>query len=249
MTPAQECRVRKGRRGGPSGLDRRAVTALATETKILVTQNELSGREQAMAEGLGGFTKARLEAFSDGVIAVIITIMVLELKAPGSARLEDLLRLWPGFAIYAVSFMFIAIYWINHHSLLNLAKSVTAPLIWANNLLLFFMSLIPFATAYVAATRFAPMPTMVYGALQFLCGAGFNFTLMVIVAQRRHDREFIDATRARRRKNWVSLSVYALSVVVAGFSPLGALALFIAIAIAYVAPSLFARTDTEGAEA
>jgi len=199
------------------------------------------------AEIPGGFSKARLEAFSDGVIAVIITIMVLELKAPESAAFEDFLKLWPAFAIYGVSFAFVAIYWINHHSLLNLVARVTAPLIWANNLLLFFMSLIPFATAYVGATHFAPAPTAIYAALQFLCGAGFTSTLSVIVAQRRDDPDFVAATAPRQRKNLISLSVYALSIVVAWFAPLAALAIFVAIALVYVAPTLFASAQREEA--
>ena len=93
---------------------------------------------------------SRLEAFSDGVIAVIITIMVLELKAPETPEPLALLKLWPSFAIYLVSFVMVAIYWINHHNLLVQAGRVTSRLIWANNTLLFCLSLIPFATAYVA---------------------------------------------------------------------------------------------------
>jgi hypothetical protein len=90
-----------------------------------------------MADGPGRFSKARLEAFSDGVIAVIITIMVLDLKAPQSEEPAGLLRLWPSFLLYLVSFTFVAIYWINHHNLLTEARRVTASLIWANNALLF----------------------------------------------------------------------------------------------------------------
>ena len=110
-----------------------------------------------MAEGEGRFSKARLEAFSDGVIAVIITIMVLDLKAPESAEPAALLKLWPSFLIYLVSFVFVAIYWINHHNLVVAARHVTARLIWANNALLFCLSLIPFATVYVAGTDLAPL--------------------------------------------------------------------------------------------
>src|SRR5215831_13668187 len=102
-----------------------------------------------MSESFDGFTKARLEAFSDGVIAVIITIMVLELKAPESAEPEALLDLWPNLAIYLVSFLFVAIYWINHHALLSGIERTTSAEIWANNCLLFCLSLFPFATAYV----------------------------------------------------------------------------------------------------
>jgi len=195
----------------------------------------------------GGFSKGRLEAFSDGVIAVIITIMVLELKAPESAALADLVKLWPSFAIYGVSFTLVAIYWINHHSLINLVGKTTPALIWANNLLLFFMSLIPFATAYVASTRMAPLPTMVYAALQMACSASFALTMAAIVAEHRNDKVFLQATRSRWRKNGIAVGVYAISVAVAAFSPLAALGLFVVIAAAYVAPSLFAEAQVEGA--
>lgn len=197
-----------------------------------------------MADAESGFSKGRLEAFSDGVIAVIITIMVLELKAPEGEALGDLLKLWPSFAIYLVSFVFVAIYWINHHNLLTLAPRATPTLIWANNLLLFFLSLIPFATAYVANTRLAPLPTMIYAGLQFLCGLGFALTFTTIVAQRRDDAGFMIAAKPRGRKNLMSLAAYALSVVVAAFSPMGAMAIFVAVAFAYVVPGLFAKAST-----
>ena len=193
-----------------------------------------------MAEAEGRFTKARLEAFSDGVIAVIVTIMVLDLKAPEGGAIEDLIRLWPAFSIYLVSYVFMAIYWINHHSLLNLATRVTPALIWSNNVLLFCLSLIPFSTAYVANTHLAPLPTMLYGGLQLLCGLGYALTLSTIVYQRRNDRGFRERTRPRQRKNFISLGVYAVSVVVAAFSPTTALAVYLLVGVAYIAPGLFA---------
>jgi uncharacterized membrane protein len=194
-----------------------------------------------MTEMEGTFSKARLEAFSDGVIAVIITIMVLELKAPEHDALPELLKLWPSFSIYLVSFVFVAIYWINHHNLLTQARRVTPSLIWANNMLLFFLSLIPFATAYVANTRLAPLPTMVYAGLQFACSLAFALVFTMVMRQRRDDAEFMTVAVARRRKNLLSLGAYALSVVVAAVSPLGALAIFVGVAIAYVVPGLFAK--------
>jgi uncharacterized membrane protein len=193
-----------------------------------------------MAENEGRFSKARLEAFSDGVIAVIITIMVLDLKAPETSDPAALLRLWPSFSIYVISFVFIAIYWINHHNMLTEARRATASLIWANNALLFCLSLIPFATAYVAATRVAPFPTVIYGALQFACGAVFAVAHATIDAQRRDDIDFLVPARLRRVQNAAALAVYALATAVAAFSPIGALALFVLVALAYVVPGLFA---------
>ena len=127
-----------------------------------------------MSEEEGRFTKGRLEAFSDGVIAVIITIMVLDLKAPENDHLLDLLKLWPAFASYLISFVFGAIYWINHHNAIAVAKRVTPGLIWANNLLLFSLSLFPFSTAYMAATGLSSTATMLYGGVQFACAVSFS---------------------------------------------------------------------------
>jgi uncharacterized membrane protein len=200
-----------------------------------------------MSDTEGAFSKSRLEAFSDGVIAVIITIMVLELKAPESAEVGDLLKLWPSFAIYLVSFVFVAVYWINHHSILTLATRITPGIIWANNILLFCLSLIPFATAYVANTNLGPLPTEVYGALQLACSAGFALTFNTIVDQRRDDSEFMRTLVARRRrKNWLSVGAYSLAVVAATVSPLSALAIFVAVLVAYVVPGLFADRQREG---
>jgi uncharacterized membrane protein len=114
-----------------------------------------------MSSSEGSFSKARVEAFSDGVMAVIITIMVLDLKAPTSGDPAALLRLWPSFGIYLVSFFLTTIYWINHHSLMTQARRVTAGLLWANSGVLFSASLIPFATAYVGETGLAPFPTAI----------------------------------------------------------------------------------------
>jgi uncharacterized membrane protein len=194
-----------------------------------------------VAELEGRFSKGRLEAFSDGVIAVIITIMVLDLKAPQSAEPAELFRLWPSFLIYFVSYGFVAIYWINHHNLLAEARVVTASLIWVNNALLFSLSLIPFATAYVAATDVAPLPTVVYGALQFACALAYRALAAVIAVQRRDEPEFVRRARGRRTQDLIGLAMYAVATVIAALSPLIAIALFVAVALAYVVPGLIAE--------
>jgi len=193
-----------------------------------------------VAESEGAFSRARVEAFSDGVIAVIITIMVLELKAPEGADPGALAALWPAFAIYVVSFAFVAIYWINHHALFARAKSVDAGLIWTNNFLLLCLSLIPFATAYVAQTHLAPFPTAVYGALQFACGLSYMLAFETIARARREEADFAATARGVRRKNVLSLGVYAVATLVALASPIAAIALFALIAIVYVVPTLVA---------
>jgi len=184
----------------------------------------------------GSFSKARVEAFSDGVMAVIITIMVLDLKAPGNPEPAALLRLWPSFGIYLVSFFLIALYWINHHGLLAQARHVTAGLLWANVGLLFVASLIPFATAYVARTRLAPFPTAVYAGLQCACGIAFNVMFRTIALQ-RDDETFHRAARIRRRQNQIAVGIYAVSAIVALFRPTIAILLFAVVALAYVAPT------------
>ena len=202
-----------------------------------------------MSDSFGSFTKARLEAFSDGVIAVIITIMVLELKAPESAAPAALLGLWPNLAIYLVSFVFVAIYWINHHALLSGIERTTSAQIWANNCLLFCLSLIPFTTAYVGNTGFAPLPTAIYAGLQLACGAAFFLVMATIVAERSDDAVFIEETRAHQRKNILAVAAYAASVLVAAFSPLAAIAILVAVALSYLTPTLMAHQRRRGSRA
>ncbi len=197
-----------------------------------------------MSETEASFSKARLEAFSDGVIAVIITIMVLELKAPESAQWADLLKLWPAFLGYLVSFVFLAIYWINHHNVLTRARRVTPGMIWANNILLFCLSLFPFATAYMAATHLAALPTVLYASLQFVCGLAFNLLLRTIIAQCEPGEAAIAALSADSRKAKLAHVIYAAAIALAYVSPLAALALFIAVAAGYVVPGVFARSIT-----
>jgi uncharacterized membrane protein len=197
-----------------------------------------------MSSSEGSFSKARLEAFSDGVMAVIITIMVLDLKPPRSDEPAALTLLWPSFAIYLVSFFLTAIYWINHHSLISQARRVTAGLLWANNVLLFWVSLIPFATAYVAQTRLATFPTAVYAALQCVTALAFNLMYHAIASQ-RDDEPFRRGASIQRRQNLVAVGVYALAVGVAFMSPLIAIALLAAVALAYL-PGPRARGRQEG---
>ena len=190
-----------------------------------------------MSEPAESFSKARLEAFSDGVIAVIITIMALELREPESAEPADLLKLWPSFAIYLVSFVFVAVYWINHHRLLAEVPRVTARLIWANNALLFCLSLIPFATAYVGKTNLAPFPTMVYAALQLICALAYHLVLSTIVRDRR-DAVFLTETR---RQDYAAMAAYLAAILVAPFSPITTVAFLVAVLVTYVVPGLLAQ--------
>lgn len=122
----------------------------------------------------------RIEAFSDGVIAIILTVMVLELKVPASASTAALRAVAPSLMSYALSFVIVAIMWVNHHHLMHLAKHATAGLLWANNNLLFWMSLIPFVTAYMGQTHGAPLAVATYGAVLTLAAGGFTLLRYVV---------------------------------------------------------------------
>jgi uncharacterized membrane protein len=202
----------------------------------------LEHREK-MSSSEGSFSKARVEAFSDGVMAVIITIMVLDLKAPRSGEPAALVGLWPSFVIYLVSFFLTTLYWVNHHGLMTEARRVTTGLLWANSGVLFWASLVPFATAYVAQTRLAPFPTAIYAGLQCVCGIAFNL-LFRTITQQRDDEAFRQRAETRRRQNFVAVTVYAVSAVLALLSPIVAILLLTAVSLAYVAPTLLgARKD------
>jgi uncharacterized membrane protein len=118
-------------------------------------------------------SKGRLEAFSDGVFAILITILVLELKIPHGATWEALAPLLPVFLSYVLSFLFIGIYWNNHHHMLHAADRIDGRILWANQHLLFWLSLIPFATGWIGENHFAPLPTAVYGAVLFFAGIAY----------------------------------------------------------------------------
>src|SRR6188472_1015762 len=117
--------------------------------------------------------KSRLEAFSDGVIAIIITIMVLELKTPHGTSWEDLKPIFPVLITYVLSFTFVAIYWNNHHHMLHAAEHVNGAILWANNHLLFWLSLVPFVTAWMGENEFAPVPTAAYGVVLLLAAISY----------------------------------------------------------------------------
>ena len=127
--------------------------------------------------------KTRLEAFSDGVLAIVITIMVLELKAVHGADIAALAPLWPVFSSYVLSFVYLAIYWNNHHHLLHLCERVTGGILWANMHLLFWLSLVPFTTAWMGTNAFAPAPTALYGVVLMAAFAYLVLQRTIIAAQ------------------------------------------------------------------
>src|SRR5512134_1067544 len=133
---------------------------------------------------MGRMTKGRLEAFSDGVVAILITIMVLELKVPHGADLADLRPLAPKFLSYVLSFLYLGIYWNNHHHLLHAARQVDGRILWANLHLLFWLSLIPFVTSWMGENHFAAQPVALYGLVLLM--AAVSYTVLVRALLRRH---------------------------------------------------------------
>jgi len=188
--------------------------------------------EQPMGTG-------RLEAFSDGVIAIIITIMVLELKVPRDADAATLLAQWPVFLSYMLSYLVVAIYWINHHRLFHIVPRVNYTVLWSNNLLLFSLSLIPFATAYMGENSFRPFPTAVYGVLLLACAIAFLILRSAINEELKNDDRFAVFRMQARRKNLISIGLYALSVPAAYVHPGLTLVLAFIVAGLYFVPDTF----------
>ena len=177
----------------------------------------------------------RLEAFSDGVVAIIITIMVLELKVPHGADFSALLPLVPVGLSYVLSFIYIAIYWNNHHHLLQAAQHVDGRVLWANIHLLFWLSLIPFATGWMGENAFAPAPVALYGLLLLLAGIAYYMLAKALVARHGGDSALGKAI-GRDTKGKVSLVIYACAVGIAFVSPAMACALYVLVALMWLIP-------------
>ena len=151
-------------------------------------------------------SKGRLEAFSDGVIAIIITIMVLELKPPHGTEVADLAQVLPGWLRYALSFVYVGIYWVNHHALFDRIQKVDGGILWTNLHLLFWMSLVPYVTAWAGENPMAPLPVALYGAVLLLCSISFMLLAWRLdvsagaarAARRRHQA----GPAGRRSRGW-----------------------------------------------
>jgi uncharacterized membrane protein len=158
--------------------------------------------------------KGRLEAFSDGVIAIIITIMVLELKVPHGESLAALAPSVPTLLSYVLSFVFVGIYWNNHHHMLHASKVVTGAILWANLHLLFWLSLVPVATGWMGENHFAAAPTAFYGAILLLCGIAYTILQRLIIASQGPD-SILKRAVDRDWKGKVSVALYATAVLAA----------------------------------
>jgi len=176
----------------------------------------------------------RLEAFSDGVIAIIVTIMVLELKLPPDGNPQSLAKVAPTVLSYILSFVVVAIMWVNHHQLLHAAKRTDGRTLWANNFLLFCMSLIPFATAYLGQHYTDSLPAALYGVVMTTCGLGFTALRSAIAHHQECDHSKL--ALMRQGKNWFSVALYAASVPLAYASVWLSFGIFVLIPVIYFMP-------------
>src|SRR5436189_1819076 len=163
-------------------------------------------------------TKTRLEAFSDAVIAIIITIMVLELKVPHDTSFGSLMNLWPVFLSYALSFLILGIYWGNHHHLVHTIREVRGGILWANLHLLFWLSLIPFATEWMGENHFANNTVAAYALLADLCGIAYYILLMVIKDCNRDNTALLEVLKKQSKKGRLSCILYTAAIVLSFIS-------------------------------
>ena len=179
--------------------------------------------------------KGRLEAFSDGVLAIIITIMVLELKVPHEADFSALKPILPVFLSYVLSFIYIGIYWNNHHHLLQATKKVNGKILWANLHLLFWLSIVPFTTAWMGENHFAPHPIALYGIN--LLFAAISYTILQSLIIKHHGKEYILAEAIG--KDWkgkVSLGLYIVGIIASFFAEWIAGTCFVVVALIWLIP-------------
>ncbi|MDB5422619.1 MAG: hypothetical protein JWQ29_35 [Phenylobacterium sp.] len=177
----------------------------------------------------------RLEAFSDGVVAIIITIMVLELKVPHGTSFADLRPLLPVFLSYVLSFIYVGIYWNNHHHMLQLVQHVSGPILWANLHLLFWLSLVPFATSWMGENQLAALPVALYGGVLIM--AALAYTLLMTLMVRREGRDSALArAMGRDIKGKASPIVYAIAIGMAFVQPWVSVALYVGVAAIWFIP-------------
>jgi uncharacterized membrane protein len=180
-------------------------------------------------------SKGRLEAFSDAVIAIVMTIMVLELKVPHGADFADLKPLWPHFTSYVLSFVFLGIYWNNHHHLLQAVRHVDGRVLWANMHLLFWLSLVPAVTDWMGATHFAPWPVAMYGLVMLLSGIAYYVLTHVLIARHGRDSALARAVGSDI-KGQASVALYAAAVALAFVEPRISCALYVVVTIMWLVP-------------
>ena len=179
--------------------------------------------------------KGRLEAFSDGVIAIIITIMVLEMKVPHGDRLQDLEPLLPVFLSYLLSFVYVGIYWNNHHHMLHVCSVVTGAMLWANLHLLFWLSLFPFATGWMGENHFTAAPTMLYGVVLLMAAIAY-YLLQQTIIHAQGESSLLKKAIGSDWKGKLSPVLYLIGIVAAWRSPWMSQAVYVAAALIWLIP-------------
>ncbi len=177
----------------------------------------------------------RIEAFSDGVFAIIITIMVLELHPPEHADLPALLELWPVFSSYLLSFIYVAIYWNNHHHLLHATHGITGRIMWANMFLLFWLSLIPFSTNWLGESHLEALPGAIYGFVLLMAAVSYWVLVKAILHHQGRDSELADALRGDW-KGKLSIVFYAIAIPIAYLNTWVSSVLFALVALMWFIP-------------
>src|SRR5689334_11593535 len=180
-------------------------------------------------------TKARLEAFSDGVIAILITIMVLELRAPQGAALSDLREVVPSILMYVLSFVLVGIYWVNHHHMMHAADKVNGAVLWANLHLLFWLSLVPFVTQWMGRNHYEALPTAMYGIDLVLAAVAYTILQQTIVSANGRDSTLARAVGSDR-KGKISLAIYVVAIPLAFVNPRLSDLLYVIVALVWFIP-------------
>jgi len=181
-------------------------------------------------------TKGRLEAFSDGVIAILITIMVLELKVPHGTDLAALRPLMPVALTYVLSYVYLGIYWNNHHHMLHASERINGAILWANLHLLFWLSLVPFVTGWMGENHVAPVPTALYGAVMLMAAVAYTILENAIIAEHGPDSRLARAVGGLDRKGLFSLAAYATSIPLAFVNAWISVALYVFVALLWLVP-------------
>ncbi len=177
----------------------------------------------------------RLEAFSDGMIAIFITIMVLEMKVPHGETLADLVAVYPVFLSYVLSFIYVGIYWNNHHHMLHTLKRVTGGILWANLHLMFWLSLVPFTTGWMGENHFAPVPTAIYGAVLLMCALAY-YLLQGLIIRAQGDGSVLKRAIGGDWKGKLSPLFYIVAMIAAFRSTALSMALYAAVAAIWLVP-------------
>ncbi|MBS1574314.1 MAG: DUF1211 domain-containing protein [Bacteroidetes bacterium] len=179
--------------------------------------------------------KNRLEAFSDGVLAIIITIMVLEIKTPHGSSWQDIKPLLPIVFSYLFSFIYVGIYWNNHHHLFHIVKGINGKVLWGNLHLLFWLSLLPFATAWMDENNFESLPVAFYGFILFMCGTSWKILTTIMIKFEGENSKLKQAYR-NDTKSTISIAFYILGIISAFFYPIISLILYISVACIWFIP-------------